>query len=254
VRRAGRAGTILLLALSALAFAGFVSLGSWQLYRLAWKRELIAAVDARIHAPAVPAPLTPQWPAVDAEHDAYRHVSVAGVYVRDLEALVQAVTEEGPGFWVLTPLHRDDGSYVLINRGFVDAAHRDPAKRDPLPAGRVIASGLLRLSEPDGGFLRDNVPQDGRWYSRDVAAIGAAQRLPPANTAPYFVDAAAGAPGSWPIGGLTVVRFWNHHLSYALTWYALAALLPLGLWLARRSLRHEQAPPIEGSKATSGAQ
>ena len=31
----------------ALAFAGFVALGVWQLQRMAWKQALIARVDAR---------------------------------------------------------------------------------------------------------------------------------------------------------------------------------------------------------------
>ncbi len=36
-------------------------------------------------------------------------------------------------------------------------------------------TGLLRLSEPKGAFLRSNDPKDDRWYSRDVAAIAAAR-------------------------------------------------------------------------------
>ncbi|MFP3436046.1 SURF1 family cytochrome oxidase biogenesis protein, partial [Paraburkholderia sp. SIMBA_061] len=39
-----------------ILFSGLCALGSWQVYRLAWKRDLIARVDARIHAAPVPAP------------------------------------------------------------------------------------------------------------------------------------------------------------------------------------------------------
>jgi surfeit locus 1 family protein len=54
--------------------------------------------------------------------------------------------------------------------------------------------------------------------------------MPAANVAPYFIDAdAAPNPGGWPVGGLTVVHFRNSHLSYALTWYALALLCVAGL-------------------------
>jgi surfeit locus 1 family protein len=42
--------------------------------------------------------------------------------------------------------------------------------------------------------------------------------------APYFVDA-QGAASGWPRAGLTVVRFRNDHLVYALTWFALAAMM-----------------------------
>jgi surfeit locus 1 family protein len=108
-------------------------------------------------------------------------------------------------------------------------------QRDP-----VTVVGLVRLSEPRGGFLRANDPAAGRWYSRDVAAIAAARGI--AAPAPYFIDADAGAnrPG-WPVGGLTVIRFPNSHLAYALTWFALAVMAAAGLvrfardqWRARR--------------------
>jgi len=86
----------------------------------------------------------------------------------------------------------------------------------------------LRFSEPGGAFLQPNDPATERWASRDVAAIGAARGLADATStaplAPYFVDAEADprVPDAWPRAGLTVVRFSNNHLSYAITWFVLA--------------------------------
>ena len=39
----------------------------------------------------------------------------------------RAGTELGDGYWVMTPLAQDDGTVVLVNRGFVPADKRDPA-------------------------------------------------------------------------------------------------------------------------------
>lgn len=223
-RKAARP-SLWLTVLSLIAFVVLIALGVWQIERRAWKLALIDRVEQRIHAPAQPIPAPAAWAVVSAANDEYRHVSLKGRFLHDRETLVQAVTEEGPGYWVLTPLQRDDGTQVLINRGFVPSERRDPStRRDGNPDGQVEITGLLRITEPKGGFLRSNVPQHNRWYSRDVAAIAAARGLE--NVAPFFVDADAGSQsGSGPIGGLTVVRFPNNHLIYALTWFALAFML-----------------------------
>jgi len=222
--------------LALAAFMIFVALGTWQLQRRVWKLDLIARVNARVHAPPALAPGPDAWPSVNAARDAYRHVSVAGVFENDRETLVQAVTELGPGFWVMTPLVSDTGFTVLVNRGFVPPERADPATRaQSRLVGPVLVTGLLRISEPHGGFLRRNDPLHHRWYSRDVAAIATAQGLPSGLTAPYFIDAdATPNPGGLPVGSLTVIAFPNSHLVYALTWYGLALLVAVGFAYAAR--------------------
>ncbi|UDF32181.1 UNVERIFIED_ORG: SURF1 family protein (plasmid) [Roseateles sp. XES5] len=213
----------------------FLALGSWQVQRLFWKRDLIARVEARIHADPVPAPSRAAWDGVSAQNDEYRRVTVTGLFQHEQSVLVQAVTERGAGFWVLTPMTLADETTALINRGFVPADKRDPADRlgSQLAAGPVTVTGLLRLSEPGGAFLRSNDPANDRWFSRDVAAIAAARGL--MNVAPYFIDAdAAPNPGGLPVGGLTVVAFRNSHFVYALTWYALAAMSLGAAWQIHR--------------------
>ncbi|WP_439539653.1 SURF1 family protein [Sphingomonas sp.] len=211
--------------------AGFVALGIWQVERRAWKHALIDAVETRSTAAPVVAPAP--GVAVSAEADAYRRVRVTGRFLHDRETLVRAVSDLGSGYWVVTPL--DTGRFtVLVNRGFVPPDRRDPASRAAgNGAGPVTVTGLLRVTEPGGGFLRSNDPAAGNWYSRDVAAIAAARGL--SNPAPYFIDAdAAPNPGGWPRGGLTVLRFSDNHLGYALTWFALALLSLGAIWLVLR--------------------
>lgn len=200
----------------------FLALGTWQVQRLFWKLDLIARVDARVHAEPVPAP--PPSTSVSAANDEYKRVTATGRLLNDKEALVQAVTELGPGFWVVTPLETANQGIVLINRGFVPKEKRDPAaRREAQNTETVTVTGLLRLSEPKGGFLRANDPSADRWYSRDVEAIAKTRGL--TNVAPYFIDAdATPNPGGFPVGGLTIVKFRNSHLVYALTWYSLAAM------------------------------
>lgn len=207
----------------ALACAiGFFALGVWQVERLAWKNGLIAAVEARSTAAPTDPSTDGTWQSFDADRDEYRHVSVTGVFDTKAEALTQAVTAYGGGFWVMTPLHLADGRSILVNRGFVPPENRAPDLRAPLPTGPVTVTGLLRQTEPNGGFLRSNDPASDRWFSRDVAAIAAAEGL--TDPAPFFIDQERVGP-DYPLGGLTVLSFPNNHLIYALTWFALSLML-----------------------------
>jgi surfeit locus 1 family protein len=220
---------VLLTGLLAASGAAFAALGLWQIERRTEKLALIAAVEHRAHAPPAAAPGPVDWPRIGFRTDAYRHVRARGVYDHDRETLVQAATRLGPGYWVMTPLTTEAGWTVLVNRGFVTPEQRGRAgRREGEPRGPVTVTGLLRISEPAGGFLRDNDPARDRWYSRDVAGIGRARDVGP--LAPYFIDAeASGGEGRQPVGGLTVLSFPNNHLQNAMTWYAHAALAAFGL-------------------------
>ena len=249
-------------AMASLLCAGFFALGTWQVQRLHWKRDLIARVEQRVHAEPDYAPAMAHWPQVTAAADEYRHVLLNGVFLHELTTRVQAVTDLGSGYWLLTPLCQADGSAVLVNRGFIaqqagkqvpEPHHADANACQSASASGppVSVTGLLRISEPGGGFLRKNDAAHGHWYSRDVAAISSALGL--AQVAPYFVDADAGQSAaaqtfelsptaSHPVGGMTVISFPNNHLVYAVTWYGLAIMAAAaGWWVARDDRRRKQA-------------
>ena len=100
-------------------------LGSWQVERLHWKEGLIAERAARLAAPATPLPAAADWPAWD-----FRKVELRGTFRHDLEQLFGASTHEGRlGHHVLTPLLREGGSAVLVDRGWVPTDRAHPAAR-----------------------------------------------------------------------------------------------------------------------------
>lgn len=224
------------LLLGTIAVAALCALGVWQLERRVWKLALIERVETRAHAAPAAAPGPDAWPQVTAAGDEYRRVRLDGRFLNDRETSVRASTELGSGYWILTPFRTDQGFTVLVNRGFVPPERRDPATRAATAiSGETSVVGLLRMTEPKGGFLRQNVPAQDRWYSRDIAAIAARRGI--AVAAPYFVDAeATPGPGQWPRGGLTRLVFPNNHLVYALTWFGLA----LGLGAAMVALLREE--------------
>lgn len=252
-----RPATFKKLAWSSLAgflFVTFCGLGIWQLLRLESKLELIAQVESRAFGHPVVAPGPESWTQMGRDGFEYLRLQVTGRFLEEHTVYTLAVTKLGSGFWMLTPLRTTEGFDVWVNRGFVparpspehsaaDLANRlatEPARQN-LQHQSVL--GLLRLSEPDGGFLRANKPEEERWYSRDVLAMSAYRGL--THTAPYFVDAfevrdttlmhskkqgkSAPAHNSGqalaPVPGLTVLKFHNNHLVYALTWFGLALMV-----------------------------
>ena len=169
---------------------------------------------------------------------------VSGTFEHADEALVfrpqgqGAAAGEGPGYLVLTPLRLASGAHVIVDRGFVPVRLREAGHARGRPGrGRGDRHGPDARPESRNPFTPGDDPAHGQWYTRDPQAIAAHFDLPRA--APFTVDAdETPAPGGWPKGGQALLAIANDHLSYALTWYGLAATLAgvfgVHLWNTRR--------------------
>ena len=216
-------------ALALAVFALLCGLGVWQLERRAWKEDLLARIHARTTAAPEALPPPAGWAALAPDAYDYRHVSLRGTFDHTKEALVFRGSGDGkpggagPGYLVLAPLHLASGGTVIVNRGFVPLAKREPASR---AAGQIIGevevTGLMRPPEPRNSFTPADIPATGEWYTRDPALIAAHFAI--ADAAPFTLDADAvpAPPGGLPAGGATVTDVPDNHLSYALTWFGLA--------------------------------
>ncbi|HYE00656.1 MAG TPA: SURF1 family protein [Alphaproteobacteria bacterium] len=205
-----------------------LGLGTWQLERLGWKRDLIARIDERLAA--APAPLPATLPPDAAEAWEFRRVAVRGTFRHEGEMRWQARTREGQlGVELITPLAREEGPPVLVNRGWVPLDRADPAARpETLTAGPVTVEGILRAPAERGTMQPDNRPDANQWFWLDIPAMAAAAGVPDA--LPVLVQAAppAGAVAdraALPVPRVPRPELSNNHLQYALTWYGLAAAL-----------------------------
>jgi surfeit locus 1 family protein len=218
---------------AAVGIAILVSLGVWQLERLAWKEALISRVEAGLVAEPIAAPGPEAWPGLDLAAMEYQPVTVEGRYLNDREVHVVATLTQpkgpagGIGYFVMTPFATDDGWTVYVNRGFVPREKKNaPTRSQGLIAGATAATGLLRAPSRRSWFTPGDSVSDNQWFSRDPAAFAAANGQP-GPIAPYIIDARfdPNLPGGLPQGGETIVTFSNNHLQYALTWFGLAAAL-----------------------------
>ena len=237
---AARSGTpriYLLAVLTLLTLAVLVSLGTWQVRRLAWKEALIERIEKRRAAAPVPLAEVEREYAQGGDVD-YQPVTLAGRFEHGGEQHFFATHKGASGYYVYTPLRLADGRAILLNRGFVPFDRKDPATRkEGQVEGDVAVTGLARnpLSEKPSGVYENN-PDRNIYYWKDRDAMARAAGLDPARLLPFFVDADdAPNPGGWPMGGVTVVSLPNNHLQYAITWYGLALALAgvFAFWLAQ---------------------
>lgn len=213
-------------ALTLVMLAVLVGLGTWQVERRAWKHALLDAIAAAEARPGIPLPARPNQ---------FLKVRVSGILRTDLPALYGAEGRDRPqgpvlGAQLLMPLDRPGADTVLVLLGWVPAL---PAPQPPHPA---TIEGYVRLAEHPAWFSPADDAAGHRFYTLDPAAIGAALGL--ARVAPFTVVALGPETGAIPEPAHTMPRPVDNHLSYALTWFGLAAtLFVIFILYARKVLR-----------------
>ena len=213
-----------------IAFATLCGLGVWQGFiRLPQKLALIATVNGHMAAPPL---ILDNVMALKPDDAQYRRVTLSGRFDHAKEAYVFTTDTSGAAVYhVLTPFTTNDGKLLMVDRGEVPKEKLDPASRaQGNLQGDVTLTGVWRVPDAPGLFTPPPDTAHRIWYSRDLAAIAAADHL--ALSAPALIEAdATPNPGGYPAGGQTVVSFRNQHLSYAVTWFGLAIVL-LGVWFS----------------------
>jgi len=217
---------------AAIMTALLIGLGVWQIERLHWKLDLIATMNRKMHAAPVPVDGTGGTSFAWVPQNDYARVSLDGRFDNAKEAYLFTTGPEGtPVYHVLTPFTTDAGHIYLVDRGMVPLDKRDPASRaEGQIEGKTHVIGIWRT--PDGPGLFTPAPDLAHrvWYAREVNAIAGSDHVRLA--APVVIETdSAPNPGGWPKGGQTVVDLPNNHLSYAITWFGLAAGM-IGVYLA----------------------
>lgn len=229
-------------------------LGFWQVERLAWKQDLLARIAERQKA----SPLTLSSKADIAKltkaDDEYRRASLRGRYGRaqlfwftQIENKPQGLPrQDAAGYHVLVPFFLEDGTPLLLDRGFVPARLKDTPDANPdMPQKLAV---ILRWPDGRGRFDNADKPNEGLVYVRDPEAIGRYWQLA---MPPFLAEAAL--PGKhWPRGGQTRMKIANNHLQYAGTWFGLAIVLVIisGLWHIRFWKNRATQPASAGNGET----
>ncbi len=207
-----------------------LSLGAWQLRRLAWKQDILVRIDRAEGGPARPLGANPSPFAKIRVQGRLRNAQTA-YYGADVQ-----LTPAGPkmGARLIVPLDRADGPPVLIDRGWVPLEPQRPIAQPP---GPVVIEGYVRLpDQPSWSSASDDIAAR-RFYTLNPENIGAALGL--ARVAPFVIVALGQRPPEmFPLPAQRMPRPTNDHLNYAITWFGLAFILLIIFSLyARKVLR-----------------
>jgi surfeit locus 1 family protein len=231
-----------------------IFLGFWQLRRLDDKRTYKDLVAARQEQPVadvteiVPAGATVDDDAVDAV--LYRSVSAEGSYAEEDTVVIENRTLNGaPGAWVLTPLLLEDGTAVVVNRGFIGFDRAGVIVPPPPPTGTVRIEGLVLPSERRGSFgPRD--PVAGRLdvlarvdldrYAAQVDYPVLPAYLQLVTSDPDEPAPAEGGPALVALG--PPVPDEGPHLAYAVQWFIFSTIAAGGYVLLLRKVAQVTQP------------
>ena len=212
---------------TALAFAILVGLGVWQLQRLAWKKDLLARVEAAQTAQAQPL-MTVLQAASKGEDVGYRKVvaicpGLATAPYVELYALMDGQM----GSRLISACRLEGAPYgsILVDRGFVQDIVSARPPEDPTDTRPVGVRGVLRKPDQRSRLANHDDPAHRRFFTRAVGPI--AGKLGASQPAPWFLMAETSTNPEWlalrpaPLP----VDIPNRHLEYALTWFGLAGAL-----------------------------
>ncbi|WP_043881684.1 SURF1 family protein [Ehrlichia chaffeensis] len=198
-----------------IPFSIMISLGTWQIFRLKEKTNII-------HAMQVP---STKLSVHDLVKQNCKNIEVNGTFDNDYRFFVFAGTL---GYYVLQPFHLNDGRYILVNKGTV------LDKTSKLEINNTTQQNIQGILYCDsnkkvGWFVKNDVNANV-WFWFDIENMMKHINIPLesciiwAGNAVVFDGITANVP----------LKVRNDHLEYVITWYLSALIWLVGyIYLCR---------------------
>ncbi|MEO5770853.1 MAG: SURF1 family protein [Burkholderiaceae bacterium] len=228
-RARARQAIVALAALASLLLT--LRLGWWQLERAAQKTALQSAIELRSSLPVIDGPTALATSAEAAAAQHHRRLRISGQWLPAHTVYLDNRQMGGrQGFYVVTPLRLDDGTALVVQRGWQprDFQQRDRIQEVSTPRGRVELEG--RIAPPPALLYAFALGETGRIRQNlelEPFARESGLNLRPLALLLTEPQGRPGVPGpdglqrDWPAPAAGVGK---HH-GYAAQWFALAALI-----------------------------
>jgi surfeit locus 1 family protein len=207
-----------------------ISLGVWQVQRLAWKENILTELDTRLFGAA-----TPFTTAATEADDEYTPVTLSGTPTGEELHVLTSGTAAGTGYRVISKLILDDGTAILVDLGLLPLDGKDVP---PLIAPMQITGTLLWPDDQNSSTPEPDLSKN-IWFARNTALMSDAL-----STESFMVVASATTPSDPRLTALPVETsgIKNDHLEYAITWFSLALVWAImTFFLIFRTTRQKDA-------------
>ena len=186
----------------------FCALGTWQLYRLQWKQDLINQISEGLKS-------NPIRYSQNINKN-YQKVILVGKYDFKNQIYLYSLNDKGqPGFDVVTPFETMSKENVLVNRGWIKKEFKNSI--DINTSSKKIA-GMLRQANRKNLFTPDNDINENIWFSINLADVQKITGKKFNKFIVYLEDQNINIPKPKKI----TVDVPNNHLKYAITWYSIS--------------------------------
>ena len=188
----------------------FCALGTWQLYRLQWKLELISEITFGLDSTPI------RYSNLIKKN--YQRVVSNGTYDFKNQIYLYSLNEKGkPGYDVITPFKTISNDEVLVNRGWITEEFKGSLEiNNPKENTKVI--GLLRKIYKPNIFKPENDLERNIWFSINLEDVKSLTGVKFNNFIIYLEDQKT----VMPVPKKITVDVSNNHLKYAITWYSIA--------------------------------
>ena len=198
-----------------------ISLGSWQLYRLDWKLNLISEINNSLKNGPVELSKS--------NKKNYLRITTSGTVDFDKQIYLYNLNDSGkPGFEVINPILIGNENY-LINRGWIPFDKKDKAEINVLNAKSII--GTLKTQSKANSFKPDNDINENYWFTLNRDDVFK-------YTGKNFSNFIIYLNGDYktPEPKVITANISNNHKKYAITWFSMAiSILLIYLYFRRKN-------------------
>ena len=198
-----------------------IGLGSWQLYRLNWKLDLIAEIENSLKN--APIELS------KSDKKNYLRIKTSGSVDFDKQIYLYNLNDNGnPGFEVINPILVDNESY-LINRGWIPFNKKNLPEINLFDENNIV--GTLKLQIKANSFKPENDIEKNYWFTLDREDIFL-------YTGKKFSKYIIYLNGDYktPKPKVITANISNNHKKYAITWFSMAiSILLIYLYFRKKN-------------------